>query len=99
VSDDCEVAVIGAGPYGLAAAAHLKSAGVDTRIFGRPMSFRREHMPAGMRLRSPWIATDSLDVFAQLAAFAPQDPLPIERFVQYGDWFQRQAVHGMGPAA
>jgi hypothetical protein len=100
VSDDCEVAVIGAGPYGLAAAAHLKAAGVDTRIFGRPMSFWREHMPAGMRLRSPWIATDiadpgkrfSLDVFAQLAAFAPQDQLPIERFVQYGDWFQRRAV-------
>ena len=100
VSEDCEVAVIGAGPYGLAAAAHLKSAGVGARIFGRTMSFWREHMPAGMRLRSPWIATHiadpgrrfSLDAFAQLTALAPLDQLPIERFVQYGDWFQRRAV-------
>jgi cation diffusion facilitator CzcD-associated flavoprotein CzcO len=100
VSDDCEVAVIGAGPYGLAVAAHLRSAGVGTRVFGRPMSFWREHMPKGMRLRSPWIATHiadpgkrySLDVFARQAALAPQEQLPIERFVQYGEWFQGQAV-------
>ena len=58
-SDDCEVAVIGAGPYGLAVAAHLRSAAIGTRVFGRPMSFWREHMPKGMRLRSPWVATVS----------------------------------------
>src|SRR5260370_485418 len=29
--DDCEVAVIGAGPYGLSLGAHLNSAGIDTR--------------------------------------------------------------------
>jgi hypothetical protein len=100
LNDDCEVAVIGAGPYGLAAAAHLRSAGISTRIFGRPMSFWREHMPKGMRLRSPWIATHiadpgkrfSLDVFAHQTGLPPQDQLPLERFVQYGDWFARQAV-------
>jgi hypothetical protein len=99
-SDDCEVAVIGAGPYGLAVAAHLRSAAVSTRVFGRPLSFWREHMPKGMRLRSPWIATHiadpakrfSLDVFARETALEPRDQLPIERFVQYGDWFQRHAV-------
>jgi hypothetical protein len=98
--DDCEVAVIGAGPYGLAVAAHLRSAKVSTRVFGRAMSFWREHMPGGMKLRSPWIATHiadpgkrfSLDAFAQQTAQAPQDQLPLERFVQYADWFQRQAV-------
>jgi len=98
--DDCEVAVIGAGPYGLSLAAHLNSAGIDTRVLGRPMSFWREHMPAGMKLRSPWIATHiadpekkfSLDAFADQVALAPQDQLPLERFVQYGDWFARQAV-------
>jgi len=37
---DCDVAVIGAGPYGLSAAAHLIAAdGVHVRVFGRPMSF------------------------------------------------------------
>ena len=99
-SDDCEVAVIGAGPYGLAVAAHLRAAQVSMRAFGRPMSFWREQMPKGMLLRSPWIATHiadpgkrfSLDVFASQTALAPQDQLPLERFLQYGDWFQRQAV-------
>ena len=31
------VAIIGAGPYGLSIAAHLRSLGVDYRIFGRPL--------------------------------------------------------------
>jgi len=103
--DECEVAVIGAGPYGLAVAAHLRSAKVSTHVFGRPMSFWREHMPRGMRLRSPWIATHiadpekrfSLDVFAQRTGLPPRDQLPIERFVQYGDWFARQAVPDLDP--
>jgi FAD-dependent urate hydroxylase len=98
--DDCEVAVIGAGPYGLAMAAHLRAAAVSTRVFGRPMSFWRENMPKGMRLRSPWIATHiadpdkhySLDVYAPRVALTPCEQLPLEQFVQYGEWFQRQAV-------
>jgi FAD-dependent urate hydroxylase len=105
LGDDCEVAVIGAGPYGLAVTAHLRSAKISARVFGRPMSFWREHMPKGMRLRSPWIATHianpakrfSLDAFAYQAALTPQDQLPIESFVQYGDWFQRQAVSDLDP--
>jgi hypothetical protein len=104
-SDDCEVAVIGAGPYGLAVAAHLRSAAVNIRVFGRPLSFWREHMPRGMRLRSPWIATHiadpakrfSLDAFARATALKRQDQLPLERFVDYGDWFQRQAVADLDP--
>src|SRR4029077_12055383 len=48
---DCEIAVLGAGPYGLSAAAHLKAAGHDVRVIGRTMSFWREQMPAGMLLR------------------------------------------------
>src|SRR5215469_8799576 len=54
--DDCEVAVVGAGPYGLSLGAHLKSAGIETRVFGRP------------------------------------EPLPLEDFVRYGDWFQKTAL-------
>ena len=49
----CEIAVIGAGPYGLSVAAHLKHAGLSTRVFGEPMSFWRQHMPKGMRLARP----------------------------------------------
>lgn len=99
-SNDCDVAVIGAGPYGLAAAAHLKAARVDTRVFGQPMSFWKTNMPAGMWLRSPWIASHiaepdgrySLDDYASLRGFSPQEQLPIGDFIGYGEWFQQQAA-------
>ena len=44
--------VIGAGPYGLAAAAHLTSQGIEHRAFGSPMGGWSEHMPIGMFLKS-----------------------------------------------
>jgi FAD-dependent urate hydroxylase len=98
--DDCEVIVIGAGPYGLAAAAHLGASGVATRVFGEPMSFWRHNMPQGMKLRSPWGATHipdprgdlSLDAFTAARGLARREPLPLETFVDYGMWFQRAAV-------
>jgi len=50
----CDVVIVGAGPYGLSAAAHLRAAdGLDVRVFGEPMSFWERHMPKGMLLRSP----------------------------------------------
>jgi len=96
----CEVAVIGAGPYGLSVAAHLRRAGVSTRVFGEPMSFWRDHMPKGMRLRSPWRATHlsdpdralTLDAFAAEHGTDKDQPLPLEEFVAYGDWFRQRAV-------
>jgi len=59
--NSCDVAIIGAGPYGLAAAAHLRAVNVSVRVFGEAMSFWRRHMPSGMKLRSPWIATHIAD--------------------------------------
>lgn len=44
---DCEVAIVGAGPYGLSIAAHLQGCGVDFRIFGVPMQNWRKAMPVG----------------------------------------------------
>jgi cation diffusion facilitator CzcD-associated flavoprotein CzcO len=96
----CEVAVIGAGPYGLSVAAHLRHAGLTTKVFGEPMSFWRHHMPKGMRLRSPWRATRmsdpaekfSLDAFAAAQRADPTAPLMLENFVAYGDWFCSRAV-------
>jgi FAD-dependent urate hydroxylase len=98
--DDCEVAVVGAGPYGLSLGAHLNSAGIETRVLGRPMSFWREHMPKGMKLRSPWAATHivdpdnllSLDAWAAVTSLGRPDPLPVEDFVRYGEWFQATAL-------
>src|SRR5437667_306310 len=52
-----EITILGAGPYGLALAAHLpKISGLPFRIFGEPMSFWRDFMPKGMYLRSAWRA-------------------------------------------
>ena len=47
-----DVLVIGAGPYGLSAAHAARRLGLSVTVLGRPMSFWREHMPAGMYLRS-----------------------------------------------
>src|ERR1700674_2423870 len=99
------VAVIGAGPYGLSVAAHLKAANVDTRVFGDAMSFWRGNMPKGMRLRSPWCASHladakgefSLDRYAASHGFAPTEQSPREDFVRYGEWFQRMAVPDLDP--
>ncbi|MBV8850253.1 MAG: NAD(P)/FAD-dependent oxidoreductase [Methylobacteriaceae bacterium] len=99
-SNDFEVIVIGAGPYGLSVAAHLKARGIATHTFGEAMSFWRRHMPKGMKLRSPWRATDlsdpgkalSLDLYATSRGLPRLQPLPIDDFIGYGDWFQTNAV-------
>jgi FAD-dependent urate hydroxylase len=95
-----QVAVIGAGPYGLATAAHLRAAGMETRVLGEPMDFWRRQMPSGMLLRSSWDASHisdpqrslSLDVYQATRATPLTSPLPRQDFVRYGEWFQRQAV-------
>ena len=94
-----EVAILGAGPYGLAAAAQLRGTGVDTRIFGDPMSFWRT-MPEGMLLRSNWTATCiadyrgplSLDAYCQATGNRFGRPVPLDRFIQYGEWVQQQVA-------
>ena len=99
-TNTCEVAVVGAGPYGLSVAAHLEHAGVAVHVFGEPMAFWRHNMPKGMLLRSPWRATDlsdpdgkcALDVYASAHDVDRTRRLPLEKFVAYGEWFQRQAV-------
>jgi cation diffusion facilitator CzcD-associated flavoprotein CzcO len=91
--------VIGAGPYGLSAAAHLRRAGANCRVFGDPMSFWRT-MPVGMRLRSNRSATNiaersgslSLDAFESDTGASVTTPVPLEQFISYGEWVQRRAV-------
>jgi FAD-dependent urate hydroxylase len=99
-ANSCEVAVIGAGPYGLSVAAHLDHAGFATHVFGEPMGFWRRNMPKGMMLRSPWHGTHisspdsshSLDVYAIAHDVDDEKLLPLENFVDYGEWFQKHAV-------
>ena len=97
---NCEVAVIGAGPYGLAATAHLRSAGIETWTFGGCMEFWQNQMPAGMLLRSPWDAshiasphrTLTLDDYEKARGIRLSRPVPLNDFIEYGRWFQRQVV-------
>jgi hypothetical protein len=96
--NNADVAIIGAGPYGLATAAHLRAANVPFRIFGDALSFWRGNMPVGMKLRSPWVATHiadpgnrhTLDVYYQQAGMEVPKLLPVENFVGYGEWFAKR---------
>lgn len=97
-SPDCDVAVIGAGPYGLSAAAHLRGKGLEVQIFGKPMGFWADKMPEGMLLRSPRIASNisdprgafTLDAYQASIGAHPAAPVPLETFVAYGRWFKDQ---------
>jgi len=96
----CNVAVIGAGPYGLSAAAYLRAAGVDARVFGEPMAFWQRQMPSGMCLRSNWGASHiadprrelTLDEYCRQNGDHISKPIPLNSFVDYGLWYQRRAV-------
>ena len=97
-----DVVIIGAGPYGLAAAAHLRAvSGLQVRVFGEPMVFWKKHMPAGMFLRSSREASHIADPQGALTLDGYTtasgrnhlpNPIPLDRFVDYGRWFQRQAI-------
>ena len=95
-----EAVVIGAGPYGLSAASHLRSAGIDTRVIGEPMRLWRSHMPDGMMLRSAPRASSIADPAAKrtLARWATEHDVvipavvPLATFVRYADWFREHEV-------
>ncbi len=98
-----DVAIIGAGPYGLSIAAHLKARGVDFRIFGSPMHTWLSQMPKGMRLKSEGFASSLYGPASAftLAQYCQQEglpyadrglPVPLETFASYGLAFQKRLV-------
>jgi hypothetical protein len=97
-----ETIIIGAGPYGLAAAARLRAAGVKARVFGRAMDFWAA-MPRGMLLRSSWEASHigdpdgpySLDAYEAWRGSPVARPVPLDDFVDYGRWVQTRAAPGL----
>jgi FAD-dependent urate hydroxylase len=97
-STDCDVVVLGAGPYGLSAGVHLKAKEIDVRVFGEPMNFWANQMPKGMLLRSPREASNiadpgsafTLEAYEAASGTKPAAPVSLETFVRYGQWFQQQ---------
>ena len=100
---NCDVAIIGSGPYGLSVAAHLRAARVDFRIFGTPMEFWLKHMPKGMHLKSEGFAsslyepsgTFTLGAYCKERGIEYADlgiPVPLDVFASYGMEFQKRFV-------
>ena len=98
------VAVIGAGPFGLSTAAHLRARGIPVRVFGDPMVSWRDSMPAGMLLKSTPAASnldapqpghtlvDYCDAAGIPRLVTDEDIVPVETFIAYGQWFQQKLV-------
>jgi thioredoxin reductase len=95
--------IIGAGPYGLSIAAHLRHNGTPFRIFGRPMDSWRSHMPKGMLLKSDGFASNISDPNAQLTLekFCAERGIPytdtglpirLETFTEYGLAFRERML-------
>jgi cation diffusion facilitator CzcD-associated flavoprotein CzcO len=92
------VAIIGAGPYGLSIAAHLRPRGIEFRIFGSPMQSWRTRMPADMFLKSEGFASSLYDPAGRftLQRFCAEQglryaaidvPVPLETFTHTGSPF------------
>jgi hypothetical protein len=103
VAGDTDIAIVGAGPYGLSIAAHLRSKGLDFLSFGSPMQNWITQMPKGMLLKSEGFASDLYDPRASFALcrFCEEQGIPyadvglpvrLETFVAYGLSFQRGFV-------
>jgi thioredoxin reductase len=104
VAEQIDVAVIGAGPYGLSVAAHLGPG--RARTFGQPMETWRTRMPPDMLLRSDWTETSlsapddagTIDRFVAEAGEKREEPIPLQKFLRYSEWFRQKFVGDGDPA-
>ncbi len=102
-STTIDIAIIGAGPYGLSLAACLKPSRKKVRIFGSPMYSWKHNMPRGMHLKSEGFASNlhEPDGTFTLEKFCAERGIPyahiglpvsLEVFHDYGMEFQRRFV-------
>jgi cation diffusion facilitator CzcD-associated flavoprotein CzcO len=96
--DVTDVAIIGAGPYGLSVACHLRARGVPFRIFGAPMKFWKD-MP-DISLKSFDFATNiytpqrgyRFTEYCAARGISSAEPVAMSKFIEYGLWAQRELV-------
>jgi hypothetical protein len=104
MTDSLDVAVVGAGPFGLSVAAHLQ--GVAVRTFGPEMATWRERMPKQMLLRSAWEETSlsapggvgTIDDWVRATGEPRREPIPLEVFLRYSAWFADRFVAERDPS-
>lgn len=100
---DLDTTIVGAGPYGLSIAAHLRAAGLSFQLFGSPMESWRRYMPQGMILKSEPFASNLWDpnrrfTFERYCTekglpYQPVGrPLALSSFLEYAEWFRQHAA-------
>jgi len=92
--ESLDVAIIGAGPYGISLGLTLKAMGIGFRVFGPAMKTWREGMPKGMDLKSEGYASTIYDPTGRtLGSYAKEVghefkpvawPVPLKLFCEYG---------------
>ena len=98
MNKETNLLIVGAGPFGLAVAAQAAHEGIGHLIAGKPMEFWRQNMPKGMFLRSAcdWhldpLDLHTIESYLQSQGKTPNDvePLSLEFYLSYVDWFQKQ---------
>jgi thioredoxin reductase len=100
---DLDTTIIGAGPYGLSIAAHLRASELPFELFGTPLESWRTFMPEGMVLKSERFASNLWDphrryTLQQYCAvrkipYQPVgNPVSLALFLEYAEWFRQQAA-------
>jgi thioredoxin reductase len=95
--------IVGAGPYGLSIAAHLKAAGIPYLLYGTPLESWRNFMPLGMVLKSERFASNLWDPDRKftLERYSAERKIPYQAagvplsnadFLNYAEWFRERAV-------
>lgn len=103
MSLDQDTTIVGAGPYGLSIAAHLRASGLSFEMLGTPLESWRRFMPQGMLLKSERFASNLWDpqrrytlrryCAAQRLAYQPVgNPLSLELFLDYAEWFRQHTA-------
>ena len=90
--------IIGAGPYGLAMAAYARHKNIEYLVLGKVMDFWQSNMPKGMYLRSAcdWhydpFNQHTIECYLETKNLKPAEvePLTLDFYLSYVDWFMKQ---------